>query len=150
MACGQNQIIFQLDKTTFVSRLIEGKFPNYDQVIPKDEKTTGKLSREELLSAMRRVSILTSQENQAVKIDFLKGRLLVSSRAPNVGEAKEEISADVSGDDLTIGFNPSYVIDVLKNLETEEVSLSMTDADKPGLIKGEEGYLYVVMPMQLS
>ena len=130
--------------------MIEGKFPNYDQVIPKDEKTTGRLSREELLSAMKRVSILTSQENQAVKLDFLKGRLLISSRSPNLGEAKEEISAEVSGDDLTIGFNPGYVIDVLKNLETEEVSLSMTDADKPGLIRGEEGYLYVVMPMQLS
>ena len=99
---------------------------------------------------MKRVSILTSQENQAVKLDFLKGRLLISSRSPNLGEAKEEISAEVSGDDLTIGFNPGYVIDVLKNLETEEVSLSMTDADKPGLIRGEEGYLYVVMPMQLS
>ncbi len=146
----QNQIIFQLGTTTFVSRLIEGRFPNYEQVIPKEEKTTARVSRQELLSAMKRVSLLTSQENQSVKLDFIKGRVLISSRSPNVGEAKEEVQAEVVGDNLAIGFNPSYVIDVLKNVETEEVLLSMTEPDKPGLIKSEDGYLYVVMPMQLS
>ena len=146
----QNQIIFQLNKTTFVSRLIEGRFPNYEQVIPKEEKTCARVSRQELLSAMKRVSLLTSQENQSVKLDFTKGKVLISSRSPNLGEAKEEISAEVTGENLTIGFNPSYVVDVLKNLEVEEVSLSLTDPDKPGLIKSEGGYLYVVMPMQLS
>lgn len=146
----QNQIILQLNKTVFVSRLIEGRFPNYEQVIPKEEKTCARVSRQELLSAMKRVSLLTSQENQSVKLDFTKGRILISSRSPNLGEAKEEVPAEVSGGGLTIGFNPSYVIDVLKNLESEEISLSMTDPDKPGLIRSEGGYLYVVMPMQLS
>ena len=146
----QNQIIFQLTETTFISRLIEGRFPNYEQVIPKDQKTTVQANRQELLSAMKRVSLLTSQENQSVKLDFTKGHLLISSRSPNLGEAKEEMSAEVTGEDITIGFNPSYVIDVLKNLGTEQIFLSMTDPDKPGLIKTEDGYLYVVMPMQLS
>ncbi len=146
----QNQVIFQLNETTFVSRLIEGRFPNYEQVIPKEEKTRAQVKRQDLLSAMKRVSLLTSQENQSVKLDFTKGKVLISSRSPNLGEAKEEISADVSGEDLTIGFNPSYVIDVLKNLEAEEVSLSMTEPDKPGLLKSDGGYLYVIMPMQLS
>ncbi|MBI4367758.1 MAG: DNA polymerase III subunit beta, partial [Candidatus Omnitrophica bacterium] len=146
----QNQIMFETDKATLISRLIEGRFPNFEQVIPKEKKINTTVNRQELLSAMKRVSLLTSQENQSVKLDFIKDKLLISSRSPNLGEAKEEIQAEISGGDLTIGFNPIYILDVLKNLDTEEVSLSMTDPDKPGLIKGEGGYLYVVMPMQLS
>lgn len=146
----ETQAVFQLPKTTFFSRLIEGRFPNHEQVIPKEETTTAKIKREELLSGMRRVAILTSQENQPAKLDFTKGRVLLSSRSPNLGESREEIAADISGDDLTIGFNPNYIIDALKNLDVEEISLSMTEPDKPGLIKTSDGYLYVVMPMQLS
>lgn len=145
-----NQIIFQSNDTTIVSRLIEGRFPNYEQVIPKDEKTTTQLDREEFLAATRRASILTSQENQSIKMDFIKGKVLISSRSPNLGEAKEELDAEVKGDDLSIGFNPGYLIDVLKNLDIDQVSLSLTDPDKPGVIKGNDGYLYVVMPMQLN
>ena len=145
-----NQIVFKLNGTTIVSRLIEGRFPNYEQVIPKSEKTATQLNREEFLAAAKRASLLTSQENQSIKLDFIHGKVMISSRTPNLGEAKEEIDADVRGDELSIGFNPTYLIDVLKNLDVEQVSLSMTDADKPGLIKGEGGYLYVVMPMQIN
>ena len=146
----QNQIIFQFGDTTFSSRLIEGRFPNYEQVIPKDLKTTTEISRTEFLSALKRVSLLTSQDNQSAKLDFLKDKLLVSSRQPNVGEAKEEIPTDISGDELAVGFNPAYLIDALKNIETETITFSVTDPDKPGLIQTDGGYLYVVMPMQLS
>ncbi len=146
----QNQIMFQIEDTVLVSRLIEGRFPNYEQVIPKDVKTKTEVNRQEFLAAMKRVSLLTSQENQAVKIDFIKDRLLISSRSPNMGEAKEEVTAKISGDDLTIGFNPSYIIDVLKNLDHETITLAMTEPDKPGLIETGDGYQYVVMPMQLN
>ncbi len=150
ISLSQNQIMFQIDETILISRLIEGRFPNYEQVIPKDVKTKTDVNRQDLLSCLKRVSLLTSQENQAVKIDFIKDRLLISSRSPNMGEAKEEVPAKISGDDLTIGFNPGYVMDVLKNLNDETITLAMTEPDKPGLIKNEGGYLYVVMPMQLS
>lgn len=150
IAHAQNQIIFQLGDAAFISRLIEGRFPNYEQVIPKHSKTTTEINRVELLSALKRVSLLTSQDNQSAKLDFLKDRLLVSSRQPNVGEAKEEVSAIVSGDELAIGFNPIYLIEALKNIDTETVTFSVTDPDKPGLIRTDGGYLYVVMPMQLS
>ena len=146
----QNQILFQLGPTTIISRLIEGRFPNFEQVIPKDEKTTARLKRADLLAALKRVSVLTSQENQAVKLDFMKDKILISSRSPNLGEAKEDLTAEVSGGDLTIGFNPDYIVEALKNLEDDEVVLSMTEPDKPGLIKAGDGYLYVVMPMQLN
>lgn len=146
----QNQIIFQLNSTTITSRLIEGKFPNYEQVIPKIQRTKTQLNREDLLAAIRRAALLTSQENQSVKLDFIKDRLLISSRSPNLGEAKEELEVNISGDDLTIGFNPNYLIDVLKNLDVEEISISLSDPDKPGLIESRDNYQYVLMPMQLA
>ena len=146
----QNQILFQLEGTTIVSRLIEGKFPNYEQVIPKETKTNTQLNRQDFLSAIKRISLLTSQENQTVKLDFTKGRVLVSSRSPNLGEAKEELEAEVLGEDLAIGFNPNYLTDILKNLDVDQISLSLTGPDKPGLFKKNDEYLYVVMPMQLT
>lgn len=146
----QNQAVFNMGDTYLVSRLIEGHFPNYEQVIPKGEKTKSTANREELLQAIRRVALLTSADSPAVKLDFVKGKILVSSRSPNLGEAKEEIAAEVSGDEVAIGFNPYYLIDVLKNLDMETISLTLSDPDKPGLLKGKDGYLYVVMPMQLN
>ncbi len=146
----QNQVVFNLGDSFLVSRLIEGNFPNYEQVIPKDEKTMSSANREELLQAIRRTSLLTSPDSPAVKLDFVKGKILISSRSPNMGEAKEELNAEMQGHDLAIGFNPHYLIDVLKNLDIDKVSFSLTEADKPGLLRGKDGYLYVVMPMQLN
>ncbi|HTL47969.1 MAG TPA: DNA polymerase III subunit beta [Verrucomicrobiae bacterium] len=146
----KNQVIFQIGDTLIFSRVIEGNFPNYEQVIPKSEKTFSQASREDFLQAVRRTSLLTSADSPAVKLDFVKGKILISSRSPNLGEAKEELSADVKGEDLAIGFNPQYLIDVLKNLDIDNISISLSDPDKPGLVKGKEGYLYVIMPMQLN
>ncbi len=146
----QNQAIFNLGETYLVSRLIEGHFPNYEQVIPKGEKTKASVSREEVLQAVRRASLLTSPDSPAVKMDFVKGKILISSRSPNLGESKEEIGASVNGDDVAIGFNPQYLMDAFKTMEIEEINISLTDPDKPGLIKGKDGYQYVVMPMQLN
>lgn len=146
----QNQVIFNFGETFLVSRLIEGNFPNYEQVIPKKENTTTSTNREQFLQAVRRTALLTTPDAPAVKLDCVKGKVLISSRSPNLGEAKEEVYADVEGGDVAIGFNPQYLIDVLKNLDIENVSLSLTEPDKPGLVKGKEGYLYVIMPMQLN
>lgn len=146
----QNQVVFNIGDTFLASRLIEGHFPNYEQVIPKGEKTTSSANREEFLQAIRRTALLTSPDAPAVKLDFVKGKILVSSRSPNLGEAKEELIADVTGEELAIGFNPHYLIDALKNLDIDKISFSLTDPDKPGLMKGKDGYLYVVMPMQLN
>lgn len=150
MAISKTQAVFNFGKTTLTTRLIEGHFPNYEQVIPKEEKTTSEVRRDELLQAVRRAALLTSPESQLVKFDFLKDRLLISSRSPNLGEAKEEISAQAAGGELAIGFNPQYLLDVLKNLDIETISFSLSEPDKPGLLRGKEDYLYVVMPMQIN
>lgn len=146
----QNQVIFHLGDIYLVSRLIEGNFPNYEQVIPKQEKTFTNANREALLQAVKRTSVLTSLESPAVKLDFVKGKILISSRSPNLGEAKEELMADVNGEEVAVGFNPNYLIDVLKNLDVDEISISLSDPDKPGLLKAKDGYLYVIMPMQIN
>ncbi|MFH0985678.1 MAG: DNA polymerase III subunit beta [Candidatus Omnitrophota bacterium] len=146
----QNKVIFCFEDTYLTSSLIEGNFPNYDQVIPKEEKTIVQTNREEFLQAVKRVSLLTSPEAPALKFDFVKNKIIVSAKTPNMGEAKEEISADVKGGEITIGFNPGYFLDVLKNLSDENIGISLTSPDKPGVIKGREGYLYVIMPMQLN
>ncbi len=146
----QNKIIFSFEDTFLTSSLIEGNFPNYDQVIPKEEKTTVQANREEFLQAVRRATLLTSAEAPALKFDFVKNKVIVSAKTPNMGEAKEELSAVFKGEEITIGFNPVYFLDVLKNLSDENISISLTSPDKPGLIRGREGYLYVIMPMQLN
>ena len=146
----QNKVIFSFEDTFLTSSLIEGNFPNYDQVIPKEEKTQVQANREEFLQAVRRAALLTSPEAPALKFDFIKNKIIVSAKTPNMGEAKEELSADFKGEEITIGFNPVYFLDVLKNLSEENVSISLTSPDKPGLVKGREGYLYVIMPMQLN
>lgn len=150
MICSSNQVVFDFGDTYLVSRLIEGNFPNYEQVIPKAEKTVTQANREELLQAVRRTALLTSSESPAIKLDFVKGKILISSRSPNMGEAREELAAETDGSDVAIGFNPHYLIDVLKNLDIDKVSFSLTDADKPGLVRGRDDYLYVIMPMQLN
>ena len=146
----QNKVIFYFEDTFLTSSLIEGSFPNYDQVIPKEEKTQAQANREELLQAVRRAALLTSAESPALKFDFIKNKILVSAKTPNMGEAKEELPASFKGEEITIGFNPVYFMDVLKNLSDENVSISLNSPEKPGLIRGREGYLYVIMPMQLN
>jgi DNA polymerase-3 subunit beta len=146
----KNQIVFDFGTTHIVSRLIEGHFPNYEQVIPKEEKASVKIGRDSFLQAVKRASLLTSQESQAVKIELLKNKLAISSRSPNLGEAREEFPVDLKGEDMIIGFNPNYLLDVLKNIDVNEVVLSLSGSDRPGVIKGKEDYLYIIMPMQLT
>ena len=150
MYIGDNQVIFDLGKTVVISRLVEGEFPRYDQVIPKEQKDKLKVDRGLLLAATRRANLLTSQDSQAIKLDVFKDRMVVSKNTPDVGEAREELTTEYKGIDLTIGFNPSYLIDVLKNINTEKIGLELTASDKPGVIRMPGDFIYVVLPMQLG
>jgi DNA polymerase-3 subunit beta len=146
----KNQIVFDFGKTFLISRLIEGHFPNYEQVIPKEEKTVVRILKEEWLQAVKRASLLTSQESQAVKLEIGKGKVALSARAPNIGEAREEIKAEIKGEDMMVGFNPAYLMDVLRNLGESTVQLTLSGSDRPGVIRTGEDYCYVIMPMQLT
>lgn len=146
----ENQALFNLGQTTIISRLIEGEFPKYEQVIPKELKDKLKVSRESLFLAVKRASILTSQESQAIKLELFKDRLVVSKVTPELGESREELPVEYGGPGLVIGFNPGYLMDVLKNLDKPEVAIELLSPEKPGVIRTEDGYVYVVLPMQIT
>ncbi len=145
-----NQLQFKINSIVITSRLIDGEFPNYEQVIPKKTKEQVWINTQDFLSAARRASIFTSQESQSIKIDLSKNRVVISKNTPDVGEVREEIDAEYSGGEFSIGFNPSYLIDVLKNINDEKIQFGLTDPEKPGMIKAEEDYTYIVLPMQLT
>lgn len=135
--------------TKVVSRLIEGEFPNYEQVIPKEIKEGVGIERSKFLAATKRAALFTNPDSLAVKIELTKDKMVLSKSTPYIGEAREELSVVYKGKDLAIGFNPDYLIDVLKNINEETVNFEVADAEKPGVIRIGSEYVYVVLPMQL-
>jgi len=146
----ENQVMFESGETRLITRVIEGDFPNYEQVIPKETKEKIRLDKDKLMAALRRANLLTNQDSQAIKMEVLKNRLVISKATPELGEVKEELEAEHKKSDILIGFNPGYLIDVLKNLPTTDVSIELTSPEKPGVIRVGNEYVYVVLPMQLS
>lgn len=145
-----NQVMFEFDNTVIISRLIEGEFPNYEQVIPKEVKERLKLDREKFLWATKRAGILATPDSQSIKIDLFKNKMVVSKNTPDLGEAREELDINYSGKEFSIGFNPNYLTDVLKSLDADEIDFELSDAEKPGVIRTKDGsYVYIVLPMQL-
>lgn len=146
----ENQAQFNLGLTTVITRLVEGEFPNYEQVIPRETKDKIKINKDSFLLAVRRANILTSQESQAIKLELSKDKMVVSKTTPELGESREEVAVDYKGPQLVMGFNPNYLIDVLKNLDKPEIAFELVSPEKPGVLRTEDGYVYVVLPMQIS
>lgn len=150
-----NQIAFQLNNergfsTVIISKLVEGNYPNYRQVIPGEARERITLIREELLHALRRAEIMTSEKSNSVKLAFGNNRLEITANTPEVGEARESIAINYKGRDLSIAFNPIYMMDPLKNLDNDEVYLELIDELSPGVLKINGPFLYVLMPMRMS
>jgi len=133
-----------------VSKLIEGNYPNYRQVIPAETKERIALPREEFLHALRRAEIMTSDKQNSVKMAFAKNQLAITANSPDVGEARETMSVNYKGKDLAIAFNPAYLIEPLNALAEDEVFIELIDELSPGVLKINGPFLYVVMPMRLS
>ncbi len=150
IALKESQIIFDMGNTVLISRLIEGKFPNYEQVIPAESPNKMMVSREELLLATRRIGLWSTQDSPSVRLDLKMDELVISKQTPEVGEAHEQVKVQYAGPEFSIGFNPSYLIDVLKVLTDGNVELELPGPDRPGVIRTKDHYLYVVLPMQLS
>jgi DNA polymerase-3 subunit beta len=146
----ENQLQINLGPITITSRLVEGEYPNYEQVIPKKTKEELKVSTQNFLQATRRASILTNQESQSVKINIIKDRMIITKNTPDLGEAREELEVDYKGGELAIGFNPSFIVDVLKNVEEDNVKFGFIDPEKPAVIRSGEDYTYIVLPMQVT
>ena len=145
-----NQIFFDMGKTRLVSRLIEGEFPNYEQVIPKEAKDKLTVPKDTFLSAVKRAALFTNQDSAAIKIDLSKDKIVISKSTPYLGEARVEVDAEYKGKDMSVGFNPDYLADLLKNIDQENVAFEVTDPDKPGVVRIGTEYIYVVLPMQIT
>jgi len=151
----ENQASFTLKEEKgssilIVSKLIEGNYPNYRQVIPSETKERVTLVREEFLHALRRAEIMTSEKSNSVKLSFGKNKLEITANSPEVGEAKESLAINYKGNDMAIAFNPKYLIDPLNALPNDEVFIELIDELSPGVLKINGPFLYVVMPMRLS
>ena len=136
--------------TVLSSVLVEGLFPPYQDVIPKDCDRKALLNREEFLSAVKRSALLTNEESKGVKLSFGAKEVVLTSRAPETGEAQVNMKASYSGEPLEIGFNPHYISDALKVATVDEVSLEMKASTKPGILRLGPDFLYVIMPVSLS
>ncbi len=147
----KNQMIFRRGNILLLARLMEGSYPNYQQVIPKENEKRAVVKKSELEGALRRVSILSREKTSAIKLALESGAITLSSSNPDMGEAKETIDAKFGQEGLTTGFNARYFLDILAAMDSEEVVLEFKDALSPCLIRqpGDPDYLCVVMPMRV-
>jgi DNA polymerase-3 subunit beta len=145
-----NQIIISCANVVISSNLVEGNFPKYEDIIPSDHDKKLKLSTEGVLSAVRRASLLTSEESRGIKLTIGQDKLVFSGRAPETGDAQVDMSIDYNGEPLEIGFNPQFLIDVLRVIKTPEFDFELGQPDRPGLIKSGTNFLYVLMPINLG
>ncbi|HHU15189.1 MAG: DNA polymerase III subunit beta [Kiritimatiellae bacterium] len=145
-----NQAVFEIGTTMMSSKLIDGVYPNYRQVIPGacDERVV--IEREALLSALRRVSVVTTDKSNATRLTFSANQLTISINTPDVGEGRDTLPVKYAGKEISIIFNPEYVMDPLKNIDDDEVYLEMNDGHSPALLKCNVPFLYVLMPLRIS
>src|SRR5258706_12020912 len=146
-----NQAKFSFSGMGFVSKLVEGKFPDYNRVIPKNHKNHVTLGRAPLLSSLQRAAILTSEKFKGVRVNIEPGTLRIASSNAEQEEAKEELEIDYAGDSIEIGFNVTYLIDALTNMSQDMVKVELQDTNSSALITVPEqaGFKYVVMPMRI-
>ena len=146
-----SQFIVKCGTCVLMIRLIEGKYPNYQQFIPQKLNHRIKIPREVILSSLKKVSLLANQKSKAILLTFSSNRLEITSSNPELGDAKDELDIDYTGPDIKIGFNARYIEDVLKNIEQDNVDIELNDQVSPGVLKasGINDYINVVMPMRI-
>ena len=149
-----NQVIFVLDELQLVSRLIEGEFPDYRKIIPKEAKTKVTIGREEWLQAIKAASVFAKGSSNIVKLEIKESSVIISANAPSVGENKAEIEAKVVGEGLPIAFNYRFVLDFLNAVPgtEKEVVLELTESLAPGVFKipSDPSYLHLIMPVRVD
>jgi len=145
-----NMVAFDMGDVLITSKLIEGSYPNFKQVIPSQCEERITMDRENLLAAIRRVALLTSEKNPSVKLTFAKNQVQIIVVTPDVGEAHESIPIKYTGKSIAMVFNPEYLMDPLRNLTGDEVAIELVDEMSPAVIKCDIPFLYVLMPLRLN
>jgi DNA polymerase-3 subunit beta len=145
------QVRFRFANVELVSKVVDGKFPDYNRVIPTGHTKTIELTRVELLAALQRAAILSNEKFRGVRVVLAPGNLKIVCTNSEQEEAEEELEVAYQGELLDIGFNITYLLDVLQNLDTDKVQLAFGDANSSALVtvQGRDDYKYVVMPMRI-
>lgn len=147
-------VSFTFDNIHLITRLIDGKYPNYDAVIPKKNEKVLTLSRTEFLNSIKRVSVYSNKQTNMIKLNIKEGKLNVMAEDLNMSnEATENLKCEYKGSDIEIGFNSRFLLDILGSLEDEEVNIQMSEPSKPGIIvpvKSKEDVLMLVMPVLIN
>ena len=153
LGVSDNQVVFGYGDTTFISRRIEGSFPNYRQLLPKEFTTRAVVDRVELLEAVKRVSLMAQHNTPLrVRLSASEHTMTISANTQDVGEATEDIPVTPEGEDVEIAFNHGYLLDGISIAEGDTVALEMTSPLKPGVLKPAdgEGFVYLLMPVRLG
>ncbi|MEE9365743.1 MAG: DNA polymerase III subunit beta [Dehalococcoidales bacterium] len=144
-----NQVALMCADVVISSNLVEGNFPKYEDIIPKDYTKKLVLNTDAALSAVRRASLLATEDSKGVKLSLSTNELVFSSRAPETGDAQVEMAVEYSDAPMEIGFNPQFLIDVLRAIKADDFELHLGEPDRPGLIKSGANFVYIVMPVNL-
>lgn len=147
----KNHIVFKTEDVEFLVRLIEGNYPSYEQVIPTANEKKAVIDREFFIKALRRVSVISKDRSNAIKLDLNTDTLTLTASNPDLGDAKDEIELQYSGEPISLGFNAKYLIDALNAMTTDKVVFELQEILSPTLLKEQdnENYLCVVMPMRI-
>lgn len=146
----ENQVLFEIDNICLISRLINGQFPNYNQVIPQGHKSRIRIKSKDFLEAMERASLMTKEGSSVVKIAIEELSMNITSNSPDIGRIYEQLPIYLEGEQTTISFNSRYLLDVLKVADDDEVYLELTGSLSPGIVKpvGNQNYLYLILPIR--
>lgn len=154
VARGDNHLGFRSPFTAVFTRLIEGPYPNYEQVIPKDNDRIALADRNALIQALKRMSVIASDQTHRIRMSFNSGMLKFSVQTPDLGEAQDELPINFEGDALDIGFNASYLLEILRNLPTDEVKLTFKAPERAATVEpvgwnDSARYMCLIMPLRL-
>ncbi|HEV8642950.1 MAG TPA: DNA polymerase III subunit beta [Methylomirabilota bacterium] len=151
IAITENQFVMQMPNFVMTARLIEGQFPNYEAVVPRNQPGRLAIARPALAAALRRVSVMAEERNKPVRLVLTPGSLTLSAASHDMGEAEEMLEVDYSGGEVAIGFNSRYILEALAPMENDDVVFEFKDGLSPGVLRGaqDEGYCCVIMPMRI-
>jgi len=154
LTVSKNFAVFEMGTTTVYSRLIDGNFPNYEQVIPKESPRKVRVKREEFVGALRRVSVLSDNVTRQIKLALKPERIELSVSTADVGEGSEALGVDYSGDELAVGYNAAYLLEALRTIGTDEIEIQLNTPTSPGIFVPakeieNEDVLCLVMPLRL-
>jgi len=152
LSISDGMVSFEIGNLTLTTKLIEGNYPNFRQVIPDSSKFRASIERESFMAALKRVALLVNERTNSIKLTFDDNRILISSSSPDIGDAEETIDAIYNGSPITMGLNPEYLSACLRALPNDQIFIDLSDSDSPVVVRidSPDSFLYVIMPMRVA